>query len=126
GAPVSSLKGKKLDYLCNGVASWYATIVTSFVLHYYGWFRLTEIIDNFGPLMSAAVITGFVVTLVIYVTTIMQGKEYRMSGYLMYDLFMGAALNPRLGRVDLKMFAEIRIPWVIILIIQLVGIYQFM
>ncbi|CAG8748183.1 35058_t:CDS:2, partial [Racocetra persica] len=118
GAPVSSLKGKKLDYLCNGVASWYATIVTSFVLHYYGWFRLTEIIDNFGPLMSAAVISGFVVTLVIYVTTIMQGKQYRMSGYLMYDLFMGAALNPRLGRVDLKMFAEIRIPWVLLFYIS--------
>ncbi|CAG8527451.1 18918_t:CDS:2 [Dentiscutata erythropus] len=119
GAPVSSLKGKRLDYLCNGVTSWYATIVTSLILHYYGWFRLTEIIDNFGPLMSVAVVSGVVITLVIYFTTIMQGNQYRMSGYLMYDLFMGAVLNPRLGHVDLKMFAEIRIPWVLLFYISI-------
>ncbi|RHZ89873.1 hypothetical protein Glove_9g108 [Diversispora epigaea] len=114
GAPVSSLEGKQLDYLCNGLISWYATLVISYLLHYYGWFRLTDIIGNFGPLMTVAVITGFTVTLLIYVITVIQGKQYRMSGYLMYDLFMGAVLNPRLGKVDLKMFAEIRIPWVIL------------
>ncbi|CAG8591717.1 1209_t:CDS:10, partial [Diversispora eburnea] len=114
GVPVSSLEGKQLDYLCNGLISWYATLAMSYILHYYGWFRLTDIINNFGPLMTVAVITGFVITLLIYVVTVIQGKQYRMSGYLMYDLFMGAVLNPRLGRVDLKMFAEIRIPWVIL------------
>jgi Delta24(24(1))-sterol reductase len=112
GAPVASLNGKKLDYLCNGLTSWYVTLITSYILHFYGYFRLTEIIDNFGPLMTVAVITGFAVTFIVYTVTIIQGKHHRMSGNLMYDLFMGAPLNPRLGRIDLKIFAEIRVPWV--------------
>jgi hypothetical protein len=62
--------------------------------------------------MTVAIISGFAVTFTVYIVTIIQGKQYRMSGNLMYDLFMGAALNPRLGRVDLKMFAEVRVPWV--------------
>ncbi|CAI2186161.1 11039_t:CDS:2, partial [Funneliformis geosporum] len=118
GAPVVSLKGKQLDYLCNGVTSLYATLITSYLLHHYGYFRLTEIIDNLGPLMTVAIITGYVITFSVYIVTIIQGNQYRMSGYLMYDLFMGAALNPRLGRVDLKLFAEIRIPWVMLFYIS--------
>nr|CAG8561279.1 1099_t:CDS:2 [Entrophospora candida] len=90
GAPVSSLKGKQLDYLCNGVWSFYVTIFTSCLLHYYELFKLTDIIDNFGPLMSVAIISGFSITFLVYAATIFQGKQYRMSGYLMYDLFMGA------------------------------------
>nr|CAG8583587.1 5658_t:CDS:2 [Entrophospora candida] len=118
GAPVSSLKGRQLDYLCNGVWSFYVTIFTSYLLHHYELFKLTDIIDNFGPLMSVAIIFGFLITFIIYAVTIFQGEQYRMSGYLMYDLFMGAALNPRIGKVDLKIFAEIRIPWVILFYIS--------
>ncbi|CAJ0901370.1 4603_t:CDS:2, partial [Entrophospora sp. SA101] len=101
GAPVSSLKGKQLDYLCNGVWSFYVTIFTSYLLHHYELFKLTDIIDNFGPLMSVAIIFGFLITFIIYAVTIFQGEQYRMSGYLMYDLFMGASLNPRIGKVIL-------------------------
>lgn len=58
----------------------------------------------------------------------------RMSGNLVYDIFMGASLNPRvftsdvfaLGRkrwdgVDLKMFAEVRVPWVLLFMIAVSG-----
>ena len=37
-----------------------------------------------------------------------------MSGSVIYDMFMGSSLNPRLGGVDLKMWGEIRIPWIIL------------
>ncbi|KAG9302289.1 hypothetical protein G9A89_008780 [Geosiphon pyriformis] len=119
GAPVSALKGKKLEYICNGVTCWYTTLVASYILNHFGWFPLTDIIDHFGPLMTVSIISGFVITIAVYSITIIQGNQYRMSGYLAYDLFMGAALNPRLGRVDLKMFAEIRVPWVIYLVSDL-------
>ncbi|CAB4375088.1 unnamed protein product [Rhizophagus irregularis] len=82
------------------------------------YFRLTEIIDNLGPLMTVSIITGFTITFTVYIVTIIQGNQYRMSGNIVYDLFMGAALNPRLGRVDLKMFAEIRVPWVVLFYIS--------
>lgn len=57
-----------------------------------------------------------------------------MSGNVIYDVFMGASLNPRLftsrafalGRkrwdgVDLKMFAEVRVPWVLLFMIAVSG-----
>ena len=58
----------------------------------------------------------------------------RMSGNVIYDMFMGASLNPRvftskkwaLGRkrwdgVDLKMFAEVRVPWVLLFMLAVSG-----
>lgn len=35
--------------------------------------------------------------------------------------FMGAVLNPRIGPVDVKMFAEVRIPWVLLFLISVSG-----
>lgn len=37
-----------------------------------------------------------------------------MSGNLIYDYFMGSTLNPRIGKVDIKMWAEIRISWTLL------------
>jgi Ergosterol biosynthesis ERG4/ERG24 family len=34
---------------------------------------------------------------------------------------MGACLNPRIGSVDLKMWAEVRIPWVIVFSLAVSG-----
>ena len=45
----------------------------------------------------------------------------RMSGNFIYDVFMGAALNPRIRPVDLKMWAEVRIPWVIVFFLAVSG-----
>lgn len=119
GLPVPSLNGETLSYLCNGLYSWYATLALSAILHYTGLFLLTDIIDNFGPIMSVAIIFGVVTTLLTYIITVATGAQHRMSGYLMYDIFMGAPLNPRIGRLDLKIWAEIRVPWVILFYVSL-------
>jgi delta24(24(1))-sterol reductase len=42
-----------------------------------------------------------------------------MSGNFFYDLFMGAPLNPRIFGIDLKMWVEIRIPWVLLFLFTL-------
>jgi len=44
-----------------------------------------------------------------------------MSGNFFYDYFMGACLNPRIGSIDLKMWAEVRIPWVIVFFLSVSG-----
>jgi delta24(24(1))-sterol reductase len=44
-----------------------------------------------------------------------------MSNVWLYDVFMGASLNPRIGVIDLKMFAEVRVPWVLLFLIALSG-----
>lgn len=45
----------------------------------------------------------------------------RLSNNWVYDHFMGVSLNPRIGPVDLKMFAEVRVPWVLLFFISLSG-----
>ncbi|KAK0202558.1 ergosterol biosynthesis ERG4/ERG24 [Desarmillaria ectypa] len=124
GLPVPSLGYKTLMYNCNALYSLYATMVTAAVLHYTGTFRLTEIIDNYGHLMSVAMIWGFGVSFGMYFIAIATGTQIRMSGNFIYDVFMGASLNPRIGPIDLKMWAEVRIPWVIVFFLAVSGCCQ--
>ena len=112
GLPLPHEGGKRLDYYCSGMWSFYTTIAVVAGLHFTGVFKLYEIIDEFGPLMSVAIISGVVVSVVAYGSAKYRQAQHRMSGYLIYDFFMGAELNPRmLGILDMKMFLEVRIPW---------------
>lgn len=86
----------------------------SVVLHVTGIFRLTSIIENFGGIMTTAIIWGFTMSFLVYTTSMIKGTQHRMSGKPIYDFFMGAPLNPRIGPVDLKMWAECRVPWPIL------------
>ncbi|CAO3625556.1 unnamed protein product [Mucor hiemalis] len=111
GLPLPSLNGGRLKYLCNGLSSWYFTLALSAVLHVTGVFRLTSIIENFGSIMTIAIMWGFTMTTLVFVISCAMGKQHRMSGNIFYDFFMGACLNPRIGKLDLKMWAETRVPW---------------
>ncbi|KAF8630129.1 hypothetical protein AX15_003085 [Amanita polypyramis BW_CC] len=121
GLPVPSLGYKTLMYNCNALTSLYATLATAGVLHYTGTFRLTEIIDNFGHLMTVAMIWGFGVSFGMYFVAVLTNTQIRMSGNFIYDVFMGASLNPRIGPIDLKMWAEVRIPWVLVFFMSVSG-----
>ena len=121
GLPVPSLKYKALDYNCNALGCFYATILIASGLHVTHTFRLNEIIDNFGPLMTVAIIVGFICSYGIYFLTLAFGEPLRMSGNFFYDVFMGACLNPRILNVDIKMWAEVRIPWVLLFGIAVSG-----
>jgi Delta24(24(1))-sterol reductase len=121
GLPVPSLNYKTLQYKCNALASFYCTMVTAYILHTTHLFRLTEIIDNFGGLMSTGMIYGFAISFATYFWAVLRGEAMRMSGNFPYDVFMGAALNPRIGIIDLKMWAEVRIPWILLFFIAVSG-----
>ncbi|TFK65599.1 ERG4/ERG24 ergosterol biosynthesis protein [Pluteus cervinus] len=113
GLPVPSLGYKTLVYNCNGNLTLYVTLVTSAILHTKGIFRSTGIIENYGHLMTVSMIYGFGVSFGVYFWAVATGNAMRMSGNTLYDVFMGACLNPRIGRIDLKMWAEVRVPWLI-------------
>ncbi|KAJ7091410.1 ergosterol biosynthesis ERG4/ERG24 [Mycena belliarum] len=121
GLPVPSLGYKTLIYNCNALYCMYATMVTATVLHTTGLFRLTEIIDNFGHLMTVGMIFGISIPFGAYFFAVATGTQMRMSGNFIYDVFMGAILNPRIGPVDLKMWAEVRVPWVIVFFLSVSG-----
>lgn len=112
GKPLLHLGGKQLKYHCSAYASFYLTIVVMAVLHGSGLFPISTFLDEFGPLMSVAIISGFLASFVAYVSAFARGAQHRITGYPIYDFFMGAELNPRLfGILDFKMFYEVRIPW---------------
>ena len=119
GLPVPTEGNKRYRYRCNGVACWYATLVIVVVLHYTGVLRLTELADHLGPVLTVAVLFADVVALLTYVATLAARKQTRMSGNHVHDFFMGAILNPRLGSLDLKLFCEARISWILLFLLTL-------
>jgi Delta24(24(1))-sterol reductase len=120
GKPLPHEGGKRLDYYCSGMWSLYTTIAVVATLHFTGLFKLYEVIDEFGPLMSVAIISGFMVSLAAYFSATYRGAHHRMTGYPVYDFFMGAELNPRMFDIlDFKMFFEVRLPWYILFLISL-------
>jgi delta24(24(1))-sterol reductase len=119
GLPIKSEGGRQLEYLCNGVAAWYATILLVVALHLGGLWKITYIIDNFGSLMSVAIICANLISFLIYGSAFLLKKTVRMTHNHLYDFFMGAYLNPRLGKLDLKMWAEIRVSWILLFLITL-------
>ncbi|KAI9656266.1 MAG: C-24(28) sterol reductase [Bathelium mastoideum] len=120
GKSLPHLGGKQLEYYCSGVSSFYFTMVVAAVLHVTGVFKLYTLIDEFGPLMSVAIISGFLVSIVAYVSALWRGAQHRMTGYPLYDFFMGAELNPRMFKwLDFKMFFEVRLPWFILYLVSL-------
>ncbi len=119
GKPLPHEGGKQLVYHCSGLWSFYGTVAVAVALHVSGLFRLYTLIDEFGPLLSVAIITGFIVSFVAYFSALYRGAEHRMSGYPVYDFFMGAELNPRMfGLLDFKMFCEVRLPWYILFLLS--------
>lgn len=120
GKPLPFAGGKQLPYFCSAYASLYFTLACLAGLHFSGIWPLYTAIDEFGPLLSVAILSGFLVSFVAYFSAIYRGKQHRMTGHFIYDFFMGAELNPRLfGILDFKMFFEVRMPWYILLILSL-------
>jgi len=119
GKPLPHAGGKQLKYYCSGVASFYTTIVVVAALHFSGVFPLYTILDEFGPIMSVGILSGFIVSIIAYFSALARGAQHRMTGHFLYDFFMGAELNPRMfGILDFKMFFEVRIPWYILLLLS--------
>lgn len=119
GKPLPHEGGRRLDYYCSGLWSFYTTIIVAAVLHVSGWFPLQTILDEFGPIMSVAIISGFFISFIAYFSAVYRGAQIRMTGSFIYDFFMGAELNPRLfGLLDLKMFSEVRLPWYLLFLIS--------
>lgn len=120
GKPLPHENNKQLPYFCNAFISLYFTLAVLAVLHFTGIWPLYLAIDEFGPLLSVAIFSGFLVSIVAYVSAIYRGKQHRMTGHVIYDFFMGAELNPRMfGILDFKMFFEVRMPWYFLLILSL-------
>lgn len=118
GRPLRHEGDRRLPYYCSAYSSFYATIALAAVLHVTSVFPLYTMIDEFGPIMSVAIFSGFLNSFLVYVQAFLRGRTHRLTGYPIYDFFVGAELNPRIGILDFKMFYEVRIPWFILFFIS--------
>lgn len=126
GLPIPSQNNQRLDYNCNGSWAWYATLIIALLLQLTGVFSLSTLFKQFGPLMTVAIIASNSIAVLTYVGAKLTHNTHRMSGNFIYDFFMGAWLNPRLGRLDLKMWSEIRISWMLLFFLTLsAAVHQF-
>ncbi len=114
GLPIRHLGNTRLEYNCNGIFTWYLSLAIMAGLHFSGTWRLSSIFHNFGPLMSVAILTTDAIAVLLYVAAFASGSAHRLSGNRVYDFFMGASLNPRLGSLDLKMLFETRVAWTLL------------
>ncbi len=120
GKALPHLGGKQLDYYCSAMYSFYSTVIIMLVLHFTGVFKLYTLVDEFGHIMSVAIISGFLCSMIAYVSARVRGVTVRMTDSFIVDFFLGSELNPRLfGILDFKMFLEVRIPWFILIFLSL-------
>ncbi|KAG8411090.1 C-24(28) sterol reductase [Metarhizium acridum] len=118
GRPLPHENFKRLPYFCSAYTSFYATIVIVAALHFTNVFPLYTVVDEFGPIMTVAILSGFINSFIVYFQAILRNSTHRLTGHPIYDFFMGAELNPRIGILDFKMFYEVRIPWFILFLIS--------
>ena len=110
--------GTRLAYKMNGWSAWWITWSAIAAALGLGLFPPTILADQFGPLITTANMVAFLLSLYLY----RHGRKFaapyeRATGNPIYDFWLGSALNPRIGRFDLKLFCEARpglIAWVAI------------
>jgi protein-S-isoprenylcysteine O-methyltransferase Ste14 len=115
GLPLAD--GRRLPYKMNGLFSFWFSIAVAALLVYTGILSPSVLYDQFGPLLTTVNLFTFALALYLYWLGKASPESERISGNVIYDFFMGTALNPRIGSFDLKLFCEARpglIGWVLI------------
>lgn len=110
--------GSRLPYKMNGWASWWITWAVLAAAVGLDLVNPAVLADEFGPLLTTANLVTFAFCVYVY----RHGKRHgsgqeRVTGNVIYDFWLGTALNPRVGRFDFKLFCEARpglIGWVAI------------
>ncbi|NUP05961.1 MAG: delta(24(24(1)))-sterol reductase [Polyangiaceae bacterium] len=117
GLPIPSRNNARLEYTCNGIGAWYVTLGLAAVLHFTHILPLTYLVDHLGSVLTVAVLTGNALAAYVFLEAKVARTENRASGNALYDFFMGINLNPRIGNLDIKMLAEIRISWILLFLV---------
>ncbi len=101
--------GVKLSYKLNGFTSLWVSLAALAGLYRAGLVRGTAVLAELGPLLSISILFAFALSLFLYLYGFTSTRDERRSGNVVYDYFMGSALNPRIGDFDLKLFFESKI-----------------
>ncbi|CAA9994487.1 unnamed protein product [Nesidiocoris tenuis] len=83
-------------------------IVTAAVLigvKLYTTFPIVKLLDMSLPILTTSILTAIVLSVALYVKAVYQktaNHDYGKTGNVLYDIFAGAEVNPRVGPLDVK------------------------
>jgi delta14-sterol reductase len=105
--------GRRRTYRLNGFLSVLITLALMAGLAFTGLLHGSDVLAELGPLLSVSILLSFGFSAFLYAygkrEPSPEAPHLRGPARLIYDYFMGTGLNPRVGRVDLKMFMESKI-----------------
>ena len=109
--------GLRLTYRLNGLASLVVSLAALGGLVAAGVLRPSAILEELGPLLAVCTLFALAFSLFLHFYGLRSRRPERRLGHVVYDFFMGTALNPRIRDFDLKLFFESKIgmsSWLII------------
>jgi delta14-sterol reductase/lamin-B receptor len=116
--------GVRRTYRLNGMFSLLVTLVVLAGAIAGGVLHGTAAVEQLGALLVTSILAAYLFSLLLY----RFGKPASTdAGAVIYGYFMGTALNPRIGRVDLKMFMESKIAmsgWLVLTILMAHAEYE--
>ncbi|MEY9706396.1 DUF1295 domain-containing protein [Bradyrhizobium diazoefficiens] len=98
--------GTSLTYRLNAWSAWWITWAAVTVGIALGWFRSTDLADQFGALLTTANLFAFFISLALYFGRRAIAAPHESTEGGLRDFWFGVALNPRIGTFDLKFFCE--------------------
>jgi delta14-sterol reductase/lamin-B receptor len=111
GAPQKD--GRRRSYRLNGFASLLVTLAVFGALIATRSLSGEQVVARLGELLVTCILLSYAAGAFLYVQGLREplpeAPQLRGTQRLIYDYFMGTGLNPRVGRVDLKMFMESKI-----------------
>jgi Delta14-sterol reductase len=105
GQPLAD--GTRLPYRMNGWAAFWVTWAVLGLVVGVGHVNPGALYDALGPLFASANLAALAVAVFLYVYG-RRAADGETTGSFIYDFFIGTALNPRVGGLDLKFFFESR------------------
>eukprot|EP00405_Crypthecodinium_cohnii_P024635 CAMPEP_0206487118 /NCGR_PEP_ID=MMETSP0324_2-20121206/41429_1 /ASSEMBLY_ACC=CAM_ASM_000836 /TAXON_ID=2866 /ORGANISM="Crypthecodinium cohnii, Strain Seligo" /LENGTH=464 /DNA_ID=CAMNT_0053965495 /DNA_START=39 /DNA_END=1430 /DNA_ORIENTATION=+ len=106
-----------LGYLCNAYSTLYMTLGCNAALHILGVFDVTTLVKEYPAFLTTAILLGDLYSVIVH-QVYCDKAEQRTSPYA---FFIGTALHPRIGTVDIKMLAETRLSWTLLLLFTFSG-----
>ncbi|KAI8889442.1 ERG4/ERG24 ergosterol biosynthesis protein [Backusella circina FSU 941] len=104
--------GTKLKYKINAMATFQSFLMmTVMALRGQGSAIFVWIKEHFSDIVLFGVVFSFIVSIGVYAFSFVGNKMLALGGNTgnhIYDFMIGRELNPRIGKFDIKFFAELR------------------